>query len=194
MLFYNSVQKFAMLVTAAVNDIVKWDYTLGTFAAIAGTFDDVTYPGICIVTTAAGDVNDGSGPQIYIARDAGGNAVGVVNEHVIPGVLPSLNDVSAVNALVQPAAIRAAIGLALANLDAQLAALSTLSPAAVRTAIGMASANLDSQLASILGTQSGPVTLSPTGVQQVVVAVGTGIPSVPVPLSPSSFPYHNSAL
>jgi hypothetical protein len=48
------------------------------------------------------------------------------------------------------AAIRSALGLGSANLDTQLAGLSTLTAAGVRTAIGEASANLDTQLAGIL--------------------------------------------
>lgn len=45
--------------------------------------------------------------------------------------------------------VRAAVGLASANLDSQIAGLSTLTAAGVRTAIGMGSANLDSQLSSL---------------------------------------------
>ena len=47
------------------------------------------------------------------------------------------------------AGIRTAVGLASADLDTQIATLSTLDAAGVRTAIGLATANLDTQLAAI---------------------------------------------
>lgn len=46
--------------------------------------------------------------------------------------------------------VRAALGLAAANVDAQLAAIFTdVAPGAIRTAVGLAAANLDTQLAGI---------------------------------------------
>lgn len=47
------------------------------------------------------------------------------------------------------AGVRAAIGLASANLDTQIGTLSTLTAAGVRTAVGLASANLDTQILTL---------------------------------------------
>jgi len=190
LLFFATTQKVWIPVSAAVDSVSVWNYTLLGENPLSGTFDDATDPGACIVELDGTDTN-GAGPTAIICRDVGGNVVGVLNAFVTGGVPAAINDVSAVNALVQPAALRAALGLALANLDTQLANIGSISPAAIRAALGLALANLDTQLANILGTQSGPVTLSNTGVQQVVTAVGVGVPSVPVPFVPSTFPAHN---
>lgn len=64
----------------------------------------------------------------------------------------------AYTAPLSAAGVRAAIGLATANLDTQLAAISggTLTAAQIRAAVGLATANLDTQLAAILASESTP--------------------------------------
>lgn len=194
MLYFNTAgQRRYVLVSGAVNSVSVRDY-LGADHALVGTFDDATEPGVCKLAIAAADVNYSGGAQSFVLLDAGGNCVGVLNEDVVNGPPPTQAEVAAVGALVTPAAIRAAVGLALANLDTQLAAIGTMTPAAIRAAIGMTAANLDAQLATLVATQPGPVNLTNTALQSIITAVGQGVPIVPVPPSPSSFPYHNDAL
>jgi hypothetical protein len=64
----------------------------------------------------------------------------------------SVDDVllaSAYTAPLSAAGTRSAVGLATANLDAQLAGLTPLTAAGVRTAVGLAAANLDTQLGAL---------------------------------------------
>ena len=89
-------------------------------------------------------LNPGHG--LVYAVDGGGLFIGgwpvnVVNElPAVPSDIPTP---------LNAAGVRSAVGLAAANLDTQLAALTPLSAAGVRAAVGLAAANLDTQLAAI---------------------------------------------
>jgi len=89
-------------------------------------------------------LNPGHG--LVYAVDGGGLFIGgwpvnVVNElPAVPSDIPTP---------LNAAGVRSAVGLAAANLDTQLAALTPLSAAGVRAAVGLAAANLDTQLAAL---------------------------------------------
>lgn len=76
------------------------------------------------------------------------------------------------------ASIRSAVGLALANLDTQLAALSSgqLTQANIRTAIGLAAANLDTQLATITSNEA-TINSNVNSVGASVLALGSPMQS-----------------
>jgi len=195
MLFYNTGnQKVSITRSAAVASVLFWDYNNNTFNALSGSFDDATYPGECIVTLAAADTNRGVGPVIVIALDAGGNGVGHHNDYIMAGPQEINNaaDVraavglaaanldgllNAIGAAVASSAIRSAVGLASANLDTQFNAIPDA--ADIRAAIGLASANLDTQLAAI-GTFSASairaaIGLASANLDTQLAAIGSGL-------------------
>jgi len=91
------------------------------------------------VTMTAGEV-DTQGPLYVTLFDVGGAELETKQLFVV--------DTSAFGGL-DAAGTRAAVGLAAANLDTQLAAITPMNAAAIRAALGLAAANLDAQLGAM---------------------------------------------
>ena len=153
-----SAAKVSDVPTAAANADAVWD------EAISGHLTAGTTGAALNAAGAAGDPWGTTLPGAYSAGTAGyiiGNNLDVASSTLATAAsISGLNDLDA-------AGVRAAVGLATANLDTQLAtiagyidtevaailsaiaALNDLDAAGVRAAVGLATANLDTQLATI---------------------------------------------
>jgi hypothetical protein len=81
--------------------------------------------------------------RLYAVPGAPVTSLPAVNVKQVNGTNQTAGDLAA---LMAASAIRAAVGLAAANLDTQLA---QVAPGAIRSAVGLAAANLDTQLAQV---------------------------------------------
>ena len=150
-----------------LSSVSDWGYEISITEACVGIYrivlqdGDGQTVGLLYVWIEADDAGPYYTHDSYvtcqIARDAVSNASTALATYDPPTRAELTTDINSVLALVSAAAIRAAVGLASANLDTQLSGISTsagtgatqTTAAAIRAAIGLASANLDTQLNTI---------------------------------------------
>lgn len=139
----------------------------------AGAFSLPATDSCAFLDPTAADTNTLGTLAVFVI-DSLGHVVGGINVEIVASLggldaaatraaigLAAANldtQLAAISALVTAAAIRVALGLGAANLDTQLAGiLARLLATAIRADIGMAAANLDTQLAAIAASSSGVV-------------------------------------